>query len=240
MYVGGYGMSKDFLKEMLAGFDNFKKENYLLNPDRMKDLIENGQHPDALVIACSDSRSCPEEVFDRKPGEIFVGRHIAALVPPHDPTDEDDTVAASIEYAVEHLKVKHIIVVGHTHCGGIAGLASDVKEGAVGHWIQRACEIIDNVESKFGKDLSDSEKLKAMEQESIVWSLNNLKTYPVVRKAVKEDGLELHAWQFDMGNGKLLAYDEDKGSFKLIAGDVTNATVTNNNKKHSCCCGKKA
>lgn len=211
-------MSKEFLDDLLKGFNKFREENYELNPERMKDLIENGQHPDALVIACSDSRSCPEEVFDRKPGEIFVGRHIAALVPPHDPTDEDDTVAASIEYAVEHLKVKHIIVVGHTHCGGIAGLASDVKEGAVGHWIQRAREIIANVESKLGKNLSDAEKLKAMEQESIVWSLNNLKTYPAVQKAVKEGGLELNAWQFDMAGGKLLAYDEDNSSFKLIAG----------------------
>ena len=230
-------MSKEFLDDLLRGFNKFREENYELNPERMKDLIENGQHPAALVIACSDSRSCPEEVFDRKPGEIFVGRHIAALVPPHDPTDEDDIVAASIEYAVEHLKVKHTIVVGHTHCGGIAGLASDVKEGAVGHWIQRACEIITNVESKFGKDLSDGEKLKAMEQESIVWSLNNLASYPVVQKAVKEGKLELHAWQFDVVNGKLLAYDEDRGSFELMAGGTTATTAANNNNdKRSCCC----
>ncbi len=199
-------VSSNVLKKLTDGFEVFRKENYEVNPERMARLIKDGQSPEALVIACSDSRSCPESVFDTEPGDIFVSRHIAALVPPYDASDNDNTIAASIEFAVMTLEVKHIIVVGHTHCGGIQALAQNVQSGAVGSLIQRAREIREIVQQKSDKPLDNADTIKKMELESIIWSFNNLKNYPCVKKAIKNDKLSIHGWQFDMEYGTMLEY----------------------------------
>ncbi|TVQ82183.1 MAG: carbonic anhydrase [Micavibrio sp.] len=208
------------LQKLLKGFESFRKEHYETHPDKMRDLVENGQKPEALVFSCSDSRSAPEMVLGAEPGEIFVGRQIAALVPPYDPDDEDDTVAASIEFAVNTLGVQHIIVVGHTSCGGIQGLADDLKDGAVGHWIQRAREIKERAKQKLGGNTSDRKALVAeMERESVLWSLENLRGYPAVQKAMKDGRLQIHGWQFDMKKGEINAYDPQSRSFIPLSKD---------------------
>ena len=210
-------MSDDALNKLIKGFESFRKENYELNPERMQDLVENGQKPSTLVISCCDSRSSPDMFLTAEPGEIFVGRQIAALIPPFDEKDLDDTVAASIEYAVDHLHVEDIIVIGHSCCGGIEALAKDVTEGAVGQWIQRAAEIIERVENKHGVQQSHDQLVEEMERESILWSLDNLSGYPSVEKAVKDGKLRLHGWQFEMKKGELRGYDPKTKTFSPLA-----------------------
>jgi len=212
-------MSDDALKKLIDGFKSFRKENYELHPDRMKELVENGQHPKTLVIACCDSRSGPETVLGADPGEIFVGRQIAALIPSHDDVDTDDAIAASIEYAVDALQVENIIVIGHSNCGGIDGLAKDFNDGAVGEWIQRGHEIKERVEKKHGTNLPHAELAEKMERESVLWSLENLREYPSVKKAMKEGRLQVHAWQFEMTHGELKAYNPQTQNFDVLAGD---------------------
>lgn len=223
-------MSDKSLKKLVDGFNRFRHENYTLNPERMKDLVENGQHPKTLVIACCDSRSCPETLLDTDPGEIFVGRQIAALVPPFDAQDSNDTVAASIEYAVEVLGVEDIVIVGHSSCGGIEGLAKDVDTGAVGQWIQRGREIKERVEKKIGKTAELKKLAPEMERESVVWSLENLRKYPAVDKALKAGTLKIHGWQFDMKNGCLQSYNAKTKKFERLS-DAKN-TISQQPKKN--------
>lgn len=154
-----------------------------------------------------------------EPGDIFVGRQIAALIPPHDEKDDDDTIAATIEFAVNTLKVENIIVMGHTSCGGIKGLVDGVRSGAVGSWIQRAREIKDKVKLRLGDKASDKDLLLAeVEKESVLWSVENLRKYPVVEKALQEGRLQIHAWHFDMQNGVLNAYNPQTHSFEPLSG----------------------
>jgi|TARA_R110002124_G_scaffold153923_2_gene320953 carbonic anhydrase len=212
-------MADDILKKLVKGFEAFRKEHYETNPDKMKDVVENGQRPKALIFSCSDSRNGPEMLMGVEPGDIFVGRQIAALIPPHDEKDDDDTIAATIEFAVNTLKVDNIIVMGHTSCGGIKGLVDGVRSGAVGSWIQRAREIKDKVKLRLGDKASDKDLLLAeVEKESVLWSVENLRKYPVVEKALQEGRLQIHAWHFDMQNGVLNAYNPQTHSFEPLSG----------------------
>ncbi|TNE32789.1 MAG: carbonic anhydrase [Alphaproteobacteria bacterium] len=223
-------MADDILKKLVKGFEAFRKEHYETNPDKMKDVVENGQRPKALVFSCADSRNSPEMLMGTEPGDIFVGRQIAALVPPYDKDDKDDTIAASVEFAVNTLKVEHIIVMGHTSCGGIQGLVNDLSEGSVGHWVQRAREMKDKVKAKLGDKANDHDTLLAeVEKESILWSLENLRKYPAVDAALKEGRLQIHAWQFDMKKGEMNAYNPQTHQFEPVATDVA---VEEHDHKH--------
>ncbi len=218
----------DIIDRLLDGFKSFSDDKYRKDPrEAMKKLVEDGQDPDVLVIACSDSRSGPGTIFQADPGEIFVGRHIAALVPPYDPERKGCAVAAEIEFAIESLQVKHIVVLGHTECGGVKGLVSGLPDGPVGEWMQQADDVLTRTRKKCGP--AEPEKIrKTAEKESIAWSVENLMTYPAVKKAVKEGKLQLHGWQFDMAEGSLKAYDPATKEFVAIGGADKDAQCNDN------------
>ncbi|XP_021742596.1 carbonic anhydrase 2-like isoform X1 [Chenopodium quinoa] len=194
----------DPVERLKTGFRHFKTEKYEKNPDRYRELA-NGQSPKYLVFACSDSRVCPSHIFDFQPGEAFAVRNIANMVPPYDKEKFPGTGAA-IEYAVLHLKVENIVVVGHSCCGGIKGLMSIPDDGKTSSdFIENWVQIGNLAKSKVKSELSCAEfieQCKNCEKEAVNVSLGNLLTYPFVREAVMKKTLALKGAHYDFVNGR--------------------------------------
>ena len=210
------------IRKLLTDFKDFVAQCY--SPEhksKITDLIDHGQRPEILVIGCSDSRCGPETLFKTNQGDLFVQRHIAALVASFDQSDICDVTAATIDYAIEALHVKHIIILSHTDCGGIAGLCKglNAEDGAVGKWISQAKEVLEQVKSE-NPELTADQLPPLVEHASIKWSLNNLKSYPAVAKALSEDKVALHGWQYDMRQGIIMAYDAEKDDFIALTDQI--------------------
>ncbi len=203
----------DITKRFAAGFQRFQKHWFCAEHNIYADLQE-GQHPLALVIACSDSRVDPVMLTDSHPGEMFVVRNVANLVPPYAPDRYFHGVSAALEYAVRHLKIKNIIVMGHSNCGGIHAFMEKPSEDDefIGVWMQiikRAKEVVEVLYA----DATEDELAHAYEQWGIRVSLENLLTFPWIRKGVDSGDIHLHGWYFDLHDGKLLRYDDDTDDF---------------------------
>lgn len=202
------------LIRLAAGFRRFQQRWYCVDNNLYADLRE-GQHPLALVVACSDSRVDPVLLTDSRPGDLFVIRNVANLVPPYAPDRSYHGVSAALEYAVRHLRVRDIIVMGHARCGGIRALLEDARteeDEFLNVWMQvirRAKEIVDRLLPHAAPD----ERRRACEMWGIRVSLENLLTFPWVRDAVDSGTLTLHGWYFDLDNGALLELDEESDAF---------------------------
>ncbi len=208
----------EITKRFSAGFQRFQKHWYCAEHNIYADL-QDGQQPLALVIACSDSRVDPVMLTDSHPGELFVIRNVANLVPPYSPDRHFHGVSAALEYAVRHLKIKNIIVMGHANCGGIHTFMEKPNDDDefIGVWMQlikRAKEVVDTLYP----DATDEERLYAYEQWGIRLSLENLMTFPWIRKEVYDGNIILHGWYFDLHRGELLQYDDDSDEFIPLVG----------------------
>lgn len=191
-------------------------KNSLTSPfiDR-KDLSKAGQHPEILWIGCSDSRIIPERIMNAGPGELFVIRNVGNIVPPG-PSASPET-AAALTYAVHHLRVRHIIVCGHTDCGCIRTLCSDAPggpESSVRRWIQYAAPARDRV---LDRNVPRDFVLEETEKENIILQCGHLLTYPDVRRAVETRDLKIHGWLYDLLSGDLFFHDPDADSWKPAA-----------------------
>ncbi len=191
------------VKKLLQGFDNFYQKYFVENPETYKNLVLEGQSPKTLVIACSDSRVDPSILMNADPGDIFVIRNVANLVPPFD----DDMshchgTSAAIEYAVRHLKVQNIVILGHSHCGGIKTLVEEHNHyhNFIDTWLEIAETKTIN---QICKDNDTETACRLCEKEAIKISLNNLMTFPFVAEAVQQDKLKIHGWYFDLWSGNL-------------------------------------
>ncbi|EJF80082.1 hypothetical protein MCO_00299 [Bartonella sp. DB5-6] len=203
-------------ERLLSGYRSFIKNHFSYKTAHYQQLALEGQKPEVLVIACCDSRAVPETVFDTKPGEIFTIRNVANLVPPFSPDNQYHATSAALEYAVQLLEVKHIVVFGHAHCGGIStalkGTCKSLSSNDfIGQWISllapTAQEVVGN------KSLSVLEQQTALEQLSIRHSLKNLETFPWI-KARKDQGiLTLHGVWFDISSGELWNIEQETGRF---------------------------
>ena len=201
----------DPVERMKTGFLHFKKEKYEKDPALYGSLAK-GQSPKFLVFACSDSRVCPSHILNFQPGEAFVVRNIANMVPPYDQTKHSG-VGAAIEYAVLHLKVENIVVIGHSCCGGIKGLMSIPDDGTtasdfIENWVQ-ICSVAKNKVKSECSDLSFEEQCFSCEKEAVNVSLGNLLTYPFVREHVIKKTLSLKGAHYDFVNGKFETWDLD-------------------------------
>nr|1EKJ_A Chain A, BETA-CARBONIC ANHYDRASE [Pisum sativum]1EKJ_B Chain B, BETA-CARBONIC ANHYDRASE [Pisum sativum]1EKJ_C Chain C, BETA-CARBONIC ANHYDRASE [Pisum sativum]1EKJ_D Chain D, BETA-CARBONIC ANHYDRASE [Pisum sativum]1EKJ_E Chain E, BETA-CARBONIC ANHYDRASE [Pisum sativum]1EKJ_F Chain F, BETA-CARBONIC ANHYDRASE [Pisum sativum]1EKJ_G Chain G, BETA-CARBONIC ANHYDRASE [Pisum sativum]1EKJ_H Chain H, BETA-CARBONIC ANHYDRASE [Pisum sativum] len=202
------GIPKSEASERIkTGFLHFKKEKYDKNPALYGELAK-GQSPPFMVFACSDSRVCPSHVLDFQPGEAFVVRNVANLVPPYDQAKYAGTGAA-IEYAVLHLKVSNIVVIGHSACGGIKGLLSFPFDGTystdfIEEWVKIGLPAKAKVKAQHG-DAPFAELCTHCEKEAVNASLGNLLTYPFVREGLVNKTLALKGGY----------YDFVKGSFEL-------------------------
>ncbi|QFY44205.1 carbonic anhydrase [Candidatus Methylospira mobilis] len=204
----------------------FRERYYTEKPETMRRLLDYGQHPKALMIACSDSRVDPALLVDAGPGDLFMVRNVANLVPPYCRDDAQHGVGAAIEYAVRHLKVEHIIIMGHAHCGGIKALldavsGAEMESDFIGQWVsiaEEACRLFITPSKGAGETKQISlEQLKdypyLVERAAIRGSLQNLLTYPWLKQAVEDGKLDLHGWWFDLETGDLWATDPETGDF---------------------------
>ena len=206
----------EFPRSLLDGYRSFKDGRYRRERDRYRSLAEHGQTPEAMVIACSDSRSVPETIFGAGPGEIFVVRNVANLVPPCRPDSGCHGTAAALEFAVQGLKVRHIVVLGHGGCGGIrAALNPSAQplspDDFIGKWMKRLGPNARAVAT--GGPMTDAERQLALERASIRSSIANLRTFPFVSSRESRGGLGLHGAWFDIAGGELWTMDPLGGEF---------------------------
>jgi carbonic anhydrase len=201
------------MDDLIKGYRRFRSGTWQDERSRFEELSRLGQRPRALVIACSDSRTDPQMVFNARPGELFVIRNVANLVPPYGPDDQPHGVSSALEFAVRGLQVRMIVILGHAMCGGIAALleGSDAKPSDfIGTWVhlaeparQRAMQIAPDQRHDF------------CEHESVRLSLKNLMTFPWVEEAVKTGSLTLEGCFFDIRSGILERLGSD-GTFRPI------------------------
>ncbi|MFV2051477.1 carbonic anhydrase [Aliiroseovarius sp. YM-037] len=203
---------------LVQRYHGWKATGYADNKAWYRRLASEGQHPRAMVISCCDSRVHVTSIFGADQGEFFIHRNIANLVPPYGPDGRQHGTSAAVEYAVNALKVAHLIVVGHSECGGVAGChdmcsgkapALEEKTSFVGRWMDILRPGFERV-----KDIEDdAARRRALEKEAVLVSLENLMTFPFVKDAVKADLLTLHGLWTDIGEGGLETYDPAKGAF---------------------------
>ena len=210
-----------FPERLISGYRAFLEGRLAMEQNRFRELAENDQSPEIMVIGCCDSRVSPEVIFDAHPGELFVVRNVANLVPPYTPDGAQRAVSAALEFAVQALKVKHIVVLGHAHCGGIRAYAEPGAPLSPGDFIGKWMELIAPAAQSLGASerfASQADYLTALEHQSVVKTLDNLMTFPCVRILVERKKLQLHAAYFAVGTGLLSVRDPDTGVFASIAG----------------------
>jgi len=202
----------------IFGDGRFHKNYYKNHEKELLDLVENGQHPKALYIGCSDSRVLPNLMTKSAPGDLFVIRNVGNLIAPYSPDEDFHSTASGIEYAVTVLKVKHIVVCGHTHCGAIEAIYHDdeLKNPALIHtrkWLTLAHDAKNEAIHTLGSDAKKEELLRLTEQLSVLHQIENLLTYPSVQKAVKDEEIDIHGWIYDIASGKIEYYDTELAKY---------------------------
>lgn len=204
------------MPKFAAGVVKFQSEVY---PEK-KDLFEKlsqGQSPEALFIACSDSRVETAMITQTDPGELFICRNAGNIVPPH--TDYTGGMTASIEFATQALKVPHIVVCGHTDCGAMKGAMNPEGLDALPHvrqWLGYARAAVDIV-NELAPDADDKTRMQMLLEQNVILQLNHLKTHPAVAVRLAKGDLRLHGWVYDIKTGDIVAYDEDEERFEPVA-----------------------
>ena len=202
---------------LVQRFQGWRATAYQENKAWYRRLAESGQHPRAMVISCCDSRVHVTSIFGADEGEFFIHRNVANLVPPYNPDGQTHGTSAAVEYAVTSLGVAHIVVLGHSNCGGVkgchdmcSGLAPQLEEKSsfVGRWMDILRPGYDRV-----KDLPEGERIGALEKQAVLVSLENLVTFPFVREALADDMLTLHGLWSNTGEGGLEQFDPARGGF---------------------------
>ena len=203
---------------LVQRYHGWKATTWQENKAWYRRLAMGGQHPRAMVISCCDSRVHVTSIFGADQGEFFIHRNIANLVPPHNPDGEHHGTSAAVEYGVTALQVAHLVVLGHSGCGGVRGChdmccghapALEEKSSYVGRWMDILRPGYDRV-----KHLAEGpERIAALEQQAVLVSLENLMTFPFVRTAVEAGELSIHGLWNDIGEGGLLQYDGASDSF---------------------------
>ncbi len=211
------------IKNLISGFKKFKTKYYDINNSEIKKLAKNGQKPDFLIISCSDSRIDPAILFQSKLGKIFSVRNVANIIPPYTVNREENSVGAAIEYGVLNLKIKNIIVLGHSDCGGIKALRNKLnqktntksnpsKDSNVDSWIEIIIPAFVN-----GDSVNNSKFTQEFcEKESIKNSINNLKNFPWILDLVNKKELNIYGWWYDMHNGDIFSFKENTNNFEKI------------------------
>lgn len=204
----------DAMQRLISGIKSFRLEYYERRPERMQPLAIRGQSPQALVIGCSDSRVDPALLTNAEPGELFVVRNVANLVPPYEPDDRHHGTSAALQFAVQDLQVAHVVILGHSACGGIQALINGTPEPRefIKPWVSIAARHCAHVigDGKHAPDPADCEKA------AIKGSLDNLMTFPFVRERVEAGTLSIHGWWFELKEGQLWGYDAADDRFRRI------------------------
>ncbi|KRQ06957.1 carbonic anhydrase [Bradyrhizobium manausense] len=205
-----------FPKSLLDGYNAFSTNRLPAEQNRYRELSVKGQSPEVMVIGCCDSRVSPEVIFDVGPGELFVVRNIANLVPTYQPDENAHGVSAALEYAVTVLKVKHIVVLGHAQCGGIRAFVDKIEPltpgDFIGKWMQMFIKPGEVVEQRDHETMAQF--VERIEKAAVFRSLENLMTFPFVRKAVESGQMQLHGAYFGVAEGTLFVLDQASKQFR--------------------------
>ncbi|PJG50401.1 carbonate dehydratase [Bradyrhizobium forestalis] len=205
-----------FPKHLLEGYKAFATQRLPAEQNRYRELSVKGQSPDVMVIGCCDSRVSPEVIFDVGPGELFVVRNIANLVPTYQPDENAHGVSAALEYAVTVLKVKHIVVLGHAQCGGIRAFVDKIEPltpgDFIGKWMQMFIKPGEVVEQRAHETMAQF--VERIEKAAVFRSLENLMTFPFVHKAVESGQMQTHGAYFGVAEGSLFVLDKEAKEFK--------------------------
>ena len=205
-------------RRLLDGYANFRAGRYTDEAERYRSLGEGLQKPTVMMIACCDSRAAPETIFDAGPGEIFVVRNVANLVPPYTPDGGHHATSAAIEFAVLSLAVKSIVVMGHGRCGGIRAAVLDSSPLShtdfIGSWMRPIKDVARIVTREEG--CSDDQHERLVERASVEHSLANLRTFPWIRVKENRKELSLHGAWFDISMGELHVFDAEAASWSMI------------------------
>jgi carbonic anhydrase len=208
-----------FPGRLIEGYQAFLSRRLRAEQDRYRELSESGQSPEVMVIGCCDSRCSPEVIFNSRPGELFVVRNIANLVPPYAPDAQAHGVSAALEFGVMALGVKHIVVLGHAQCGGIKAFAEDAEPLTPGDFIGNWMKLMTPAAEKIGPRGSRpmDEYLTLLEQANVALSLDNLMTFPRLRAKVERGDIRLHGAYFGVATGQLSVRDPATGKFAQVA-----------------------
>ena len=208
-----------FPARLLAGYRSFARSRLPVEQARFQELANSGQQPQVMVIGCCDSRVSPGVIFDARPGEMFTLRNVANLVPPYSPDERYHGVSAALEFAVQALQVRDVVVLGHERCGGVRAFVEDSaplsSSDFIGRWVELLKPAADAVGAREKYSTLD-DYLTALEQQSVVAALENLLTFPYVRRRVDRGELALHAAYFGVATGELSIWDPERGTFAPV------------------------
>lgn len=205
---------------LVSRYHGWKATTYTENRAWYRRLADEGQRPRAMIIACCDSRVHVTSIFGADSGEFFSHRNIANLVPPYNPDGDHHGTSAAVEYAVTSLKVAHMIVLGHSQCGGVHGCHAmctghapelEEKTSFVGTWLNLLRPAYEEV-----KELPEETQIEALEKQGVITSLENLMTFPFVRTAIEAGNMTLHGLWHEIGSGGLEQYNPETGVFEQI------------------------
>jgi carbonic anhydrase len=209
-----------YLAQLIDGYRRFRENDWTRERQRWSELAE-GQHPQVMILSCADSRSDPAQIFDARPGEMFVVRNIAALAPPYETSSGLHGVSAALEFAVTQLEVGEILVMGHGLCGGcsaaLSGAFEDTPPGGgrfIADWVRMLEKARDEVRARH--ETLDRAAYRDMEQEAVKVSLANLRTFPWIAEREAAGKLKLHGAHFAIAEGRLYVLDEAEGTFRPV------------------------
>ena len=206
-----------FPETLTDRYRRFRHRHFVPNADHYEELATYGQSPETMVISCSDSRVDPETIFSAMPGELFIVRNVASLVPPYETGGKYHGVSTAVEFAVMNLRIKHLIVMGHSGCGGIkAALDQSAAIQTEAQFISRWMSMLDDARLSVLASHQNSPQAvrqEALEKEGIKQSIKNLRTFPFVRDQEERGRLALHGAHFDIKTGTLMVLNHSRGMF---------------------------
>jgi carbonic anhydrase len=203
------------LEEYAQGNKLFKAY-FKKNKESLLKLVRSGQSPKALFIGCSDSRVIPDLMVQSDPGDLFVIRNVGNFVPPYKPDEDFHATASGIEYAVSVLKVQEVIICGHTHCGACSSLYEDISDPSLIHtkkWLELGESAKTTAILSLGANAPREELLRLTEKLSIMKQIDNILTYPIIKKRFENGTLSIHGWYYDIETGNIDYYNADTYEF---------------------------
>lgn len=225
-------VSTEFPQRLISGYESFLGGRFGAEQQRYRALAETGQKPRTMVIGCCDSRVSPEVIFDAGPGELFVVRNVANLVPPYGPNDDHHGTSAALEFGVMALRVEHIVVVGHGKCGGVRAYVENERDpymrplspgDFIGKWIRLIQPAYERTAERAGEEIGDY--VERLAHESVKQSLANLRTFPCVKTLEERGLLALHGAYFSVMDGRLLTLDPAAGAFRGVSDEAHAAAL---------------
>ena len=206
--------------ELVEGYRRFLTARYPQEAALYSQLAEEGQAPKAMVIACCDSRADPAMIFNARPGQLFIVRNVANLVPPYEPAGDYHGTSAALEFAVSGLKVETILVMGHGRCGGVRAYLDGLYERTESRsFIQRWMSLLNPARAKAAPEMAGrptEAHQQILEYASVRHSIENLQTFPFIKERLADGGLRLRGAYFDIADGRLLALDPETGDFAAV------------------------